>query len=52
MFSFLLLPCSLSVCDALSITLRKYGVLVAHFRKLKFATAKHAFEISKNHKHS
>ena len=48
MFSFSLLPSSLSVCDALSITLRKSELLVAHFRKLKFAAAKHVFEISKN----
>lgn len=52
MVSFLLLPCSLSVCDALSVTLRKSELLVAHFRNLKFAAAKHAFETSKNCKHS
>ena len=48
MFPFSLLPYSFSLCDALFIALRKYELSVAHFRKLKLATAKHAFEISKN----
>ena len=52
MFSFSLLPCLLSVCNVLSITLRKSELLVAHFRKLKFAAANYASETSKNRKHS